>query len=834
MHNTNISILNIELTHEQKENDMIKKAEQVLKRIPPMWSLENFVAVNPFLGMTDSSFNDIASKLNKLCGANVCMPLSFYRQAYASGSIQNSDVVEALRTVQIEDINADEVLEILKNDKNGIIGTNLNLLLAVDLFSNESDFPWDEFVKDRISGFVSTYLDKGQTLWNTTDKTLNLYASWLKDARKDLAPSIRGLKSYKNDIVTLPDNAGATIEFCFRDMKIADENIENYLHGLLLRYGGWASYIAGIDWDARLYSGKDDMLLNYLSILVAWEWLLLRSSQVKGIADVINLNLDKINDETMSRDFQLRIVLQNAFDCASQRELKTTFEKTKSNPRTTERPKAQGVFCIDVRSEVYRRNIERISTDFETLGFAGFFGFPVHHKPLGHDHGSNQCPMLIPSSPNVHESFTDIKINKNVAQRRKVFVHTSKIWKQFKIGAVSSFSFVSSFGIWFLIKLLTDSFGITRPIAAQNIFGLKTNEVSQRTVDLSNLTVNQKADMAQSALTAMSLKENLARLILIVGHGSTTVNNPHATGLDCGACGGNTGEVNALVAAKILNDHKVRVILLQRGLSIPDDTFFLACLHDTTIDNVAFLNRAELPNSHRHDFEQVEHWTQKASRSTRMERSLRMRVSNTKAIEKSVLKRSKDWSEVRPEWGLAGCHIFVVGPRERTKNMNFSGQSFMHSYNWQQDQGFEVLESIMTAPMVVTSWINLQYYASTVDQKNFGAGNKTLHNITSGIGVLEGAGGDLKVGLPFQSLHDGNSLQHQPLRLKVVIEAPIDAINAVIEKHESLRNLLDNQWIFLFVMCEKGQLTHRYISELSWQNLEEVAQKSNLSNVESH
>ena len=147
---------------------------------------------------------------------------------------------------------------------------------------------------------------------------------------------------------------------------------------------------------------------------------------------------------------------------------------------------------------------------------------------------------------------------------------------------------------------------------------------------------------------------------------------------------------------------------------------------------------------------------------------------------------------------------------------NLNGRSFLHSYEWKKDADFSVLELIMTAPMVVTSWINLQYYGSTVDNKHFGSGNKTLHNITGGIGVLEGYAGDLRTGLPIQSVHDGKNYQHEPLRLLVIINAPIDAMNQVLKKHDSIRQLCDHAWIFLMAMNDDGQVSHRYKGALQW------------------
>ncbi|HWA57707.1 MAG TPA: putative inorganic carbon transporter subunit DabA, partial [Gemmatimonadales bacterium] len=169
------------------------------------------------------------------------------------------------------------------------------------------------------------------------------------------------------------------------------------------------------------------------------------------------------------------------------------------------------------------------------------------------------------------------------------------------------------------------------------------------------------------------------------------------------------------------------------------------------------------------------------------------------ALDRAVRRRAADWSEVRPEWGLARNAAFVVAPRERTRGLDLAGRSFLHEYRWQEDRGFGVLELIMTAPMVVTHWINMQYYASTVDNHRYGSGNKVLHNVVGGsLGVFEGAGGDLRVGLALQSVHDGRDWYHEPLRLSVVIEAPAEAIDAIIAKHRLVSDLVANEWLFLY------------------------------------
>jgi uncharacterized protein YbcC (UPF0753/DUF2309 family) len=208
-------------------------------------------------------------------------------------------------------------------------------------------------------------------------------------------------------------------------------------------------------------------------------------------------------------------------------------------------------------------------------------------------------------------------------------------------------------------------------------------------------------------------------------------------------------------------------------------------------------------------------WLDAAGLVTRTERARRL----PHATENHILRRSRDWSEVRPEWGLAGCRAFIAAPRRRTASRNLKGQVFLHDYDWTQDQGFGVLELILTAPVVVASWISLQYYGSTVAPEIFGGGNKLLHNVTGGIGVVEGNGGVLKAGLPWQSIHDGESYAHEPLRLSVCIEAPQEAITEILRKHAQLRALFDNRWLYLFRLDEAGRMVSRYAGDLVWSGL---------------
>lgn len=327
------------------------------------------------------------------------------------------------------------------------------------------------------------------------------------------------------------------------------------------------------------------------------------------------------------------------------------------------------------------------------------------------------------------------------------------------------------------------------------------------------IDIAARTDMAKTVLNAMSFTKNFGRIVMLTGHGADVTNNPHHSALHCGACGGYAGDVNARLLAGILNDADVQAELRKDGIDIPADCVFLPALHNTTTDTVTLYEQDIPAGNWSADIAQLRQWLDAAGRLARAERA--QRLPRARKAD-SIARRANDWAELRPEWGLAGCSAFVAAPRHRTEAADLAGHAFLHSYDWHADDGFKVLELIMTAPVVVASWISLQYYGSTVAPGLFGGGNKLLHNVTGGIGVVEGNGGNLRPGLPWQSVHDGAGFQHDPLRLSVIIEAPRDAMNSILQRNAEVRALFDNGWLHLIAMDDQGRLGWRYNGDLQW------------------
>ena len=815
---------------EQQDHQALRVHMQTAcKKIAPVWSLENFVAVNPYLGLTNKNFDEVARELSAIGGIQMTLPSSFYLQKIKEGKIGTPDLQEALKSYEgYERVTVESFLEAV--DASGDDTADFVPIPTItDVATQVSGEDWNSLMVSRVSSWAASYYDKGQAIWAATDDRADLFKSWKFEAEIDRTPEIAGLKGFRKMVKAMPDDALEAVQLALEILDISEEDQPVYFHRLLLKVGGWSAYAARIDFDNELRGGKDGQLIAFLAVLVCWEAAVLCCRPAAPLNKKWKeARLLFTAPFAESEVLQQNMIFQKAFDLSVQRNIINKFHHVgeTGNPASKQVVKAQAVFCIDVRSEIYRRKLERVDEGIETLGFAGFFGVPINYVPLGHDKGDDQCPVLLTPANTVKETIDDENEHKRALEDRMNKGQIDQIWRSFKSGAVSCFSFVSPMGLSYLPKLFTDSFGLTRPVPHPDKIGLKAKHLEHRCVSVeeagsdsskTGISLSDRVQIAKNALNAMSLTEGFAEFVCIVGHGSTSVNNPHASGLDCGACAGHSGEANAKVAAAILNDKKVRHLLRNEEIDIPERTIFLACLHDTTTDEITVFDHGVVPQDRQAALSTLKKSFSQASQSARKEKASRMSIFDN--IDQEVMTRSKDWSQVRPEWGLAGCSAFVVAPRSRTKSVNLEGKSFLHSYNWKTDRGFRILELIMTAPMVVTNWINLQYYASTVDNKHFGAGNKTLHNVTAGIGVLEGASGDLRVGLPLQSVHDGKNFQHEPARLNVIIEAPMEAINRIIEKHQTVRDLCDNGWIHLLVMNDNGQVSYRYKGNLDWERV---------------
>ncbi len=781
--------------------EIFAMADRAARQIPPLWPLTESVAVNPFLGQAEEPLVMTAARMARVAGVRVTTPRHIIRAGMASGAISAADLQAAL---EASPHGGALSVGALRTAAERAAQDPAPLPTLADLAARVTGVDWPGIVAERMGLWAAGHFDAGQALWPAP--ATGAYAAWKAHAQRDVTPELHGLTAFCALVTDMPPTARVALAVCARDLGLTAAAAEHYFHRLLIELGGWAQLARRPGWQAEQAGGSDPTLTDLLTARLVWEaafWSLHKPALAgdweaarAAYADPLEPDADQVTDA----------ILQDAADRAAQRRLAEGFAAHAGAPADADtRPAIQAAFCIDVRSEVFRRALESTGAGtgngtgngavIDTIGFAGFFGLASAHRGAASDVREPRAPVLL--TPGLH-SRADQPPTADMDQRIKA--RAARAWGRFRQAAVSSFAFVEAAGPIYGAKLWRDARGQGQDHA------LPGPDSPVPVLDPVP-PLAERVAAARAVLGAMGLTGPMARVVLLAGHGAGVTNNPHASALQCGACGGYAGDVNARLLAGLLNDPAVRAGLGAAGRPIPDDTLFVAGLHDTTTDAVTLYDRDQPSKDHAHDLKALKHALKAAGRLARTERAARLPRADTGA---DILARAQDWAELRPEWGLAGCRAFVAAPRHRTAALDLGGGVFLHSYDWRRDDGFGVLELILTAPVVVASWISLQYYGSTVAPSLFGAGNKLLHNVTGGIGVVEGNGGVLRAGLPWQSVHDGDRPVHAPLRLAVVIEAPRTALSDVLARHAGVAALFDNGWLSLHAMDDTGRMAWRY------------------------
>lgn len=775
---------------------LLKAAESAARAIPPAFPLSATVAVNPFLGQTGDDLATAAERLGRVAGIRLGRSRASYAADIKSGRISHDDLAAALegRRERAGPQALTELMASLAHEG----PARPALPTVADLAAESSGIDWPAIIARAFGLWAGSHFDRGQALW-TPAPGRPAFAAWREWASHDLTPEIAGLKGFCAHVADAPDTPERAILRASDRLGLGEEGAEVLFHRLLLDLGGWSQHARWLLWQAEQKGGSDQTITDLLAIRMIFEeaLLALEPTIAPRWADVLTAFAAPI---IPSADLVTDAILQEAAERAHQRRLAAIL----TGPRgDAPRPSIQAAFCIDVRSEVYRRALESLSPAVETIGFAGFFGLPMAHRAHGTDELAAHLPVLL------NPGLTSSSHKKPKAEQAdRIAARTTRAWGRFRQAAVSSFAFVEAAGPGYAWKLLKDSLGFAPS-------GLAPDPVPEIE---GGLSPEARAATGAAVLKAMSMTTGHARLVVLLGHGARVTNNPHESAYHCGACGGQTGEVSARLLARLLNDPETRAGLPAHGITIPHDTHFLAGLHDTTTDAILLYEDDRAP-AHGQDVAQAKSLFARATSLARLERAARLPGAKAATIP----ARATNWAEIRPEWGLAGCAAFIAAPRAVTAGRDLGGRAFLHSYDWKADDGFATLELIITAPVVVASWISLQYFGSSLAPEVFGGGNKLIHNVVGGIGVVEGNGGVLRPGLPWQTVHDGAELAHEPLRLSVFIEAPRAAILSILERHPEVRALFDNGWLHLLVL-ENGRVAARYRPGLAFDEAPALAE----------
>ncbi|MDF1678501.1 MAG: DUF2309 domain-containing protein [Legionellaceae bacterium] len=680
----------------------------------------------------------------------------------------------------------------------------------------ERNLPLEE-VNLQMIKWCSGFFDAGQGSIDMPFREQGFYYGFLKLAYFDKQMH-RNKKEAKEFLRQLPESAEEAIKICIQRLHVSGGEEEAFFSKTFSYLPGWGGFVKWkTDWQNSQKPEEIRVtLIDFLAVRLVLTCLLWPDAVKEK---------QSIDDGSLAK--KVLAQLKRNEDSYQQKLLSLLLPEVKKESEQLPRRNAQLVFCIDVRSEPFRRAIESLG-QYETFGFAGFFGLPVRINEFDSDKNKECCPVLLKPKYAIKEMQADAnKGDFERYQRGKTFINSCKsLYTQLKHNVSTPFALVESLGLWCGLNMTLKSLSpelsnysvstikswLKPTLATKVVYELSETNAEQ------GLSLQEQISYTETVLRLMGLTSDFAKLIILCGHGSTTENNPYASALDCGACGGNHGGMNARLLASILNKCEVRQGLEDCGIHIPLDTVFYGALHNTTTDCVELYTREVAKSIYPELLNQLQNDLKEARLKTNQERGVKLQSG---IPHKDIIRRSLDWSETRPEWGLARNAAFIVAPRHLTKNIHLDGRCFLHSYRFEQDHDGALLEVILTAPMVVAEWINTQYLFSTLDNVAFGSGSKVTHNVVGTIGVMQGNGSDLMHGLPLQSVMSSDEhTYHEPQRLLAVVYAPKERVSQVIEKHSILKTLFFNQWVHLVVIDPINQRPYQLNQSGEWNFVE--------------
>lgn len=842
---------------------IVDKAKRV---ITPLSPISIFAARNPWEGLEEDTFEEVASWLKDVRDVDILPNYALIQSAVKRGEIDPNLVdrkIEALHQSISTPIPSSTVAQFITHAQNletideSIVneGELKRLTETIVKLNSKTSYPVivrpksvyivnqdghniSEQLNRLMIKWTKLYLDQFQSSWTMPKREQSFYRAWLH-----LAPHDHTLtKQQRRIIKDLPSEPQQAIEEALELLNVSVENYQAYIEGHLLALPGWAGMLY---YRSEQHHFEAQLLTEYLAIRLTLEQLLLESYQDNTEEQESRLYIQSAvqamlswfswTDLTLSQwlhlsedEQQAHIRFAHTYNAQYFKNIwltawedshKQQFVEKISKSNVAKEPietQVQLAFCIDVRSEPFRRHLEQAGP-FETLGIAGFFGLPIQKETIDEQFSHNSLPVMVPPAYKIKEYAKRFEIDRYRQQQNTISssFYTFKLMKHNVLPSLLlpelSGPFLSLYTIVNSIIPKTSRRLLKR--AKQRWLQKPETELTiERAYDTKSelpigFTLQEQIEFCKQALQLMTLTTNFAPLVVFGGHGSESHNNPYHSALECGACGGASSGFNAKLLATMCNIPAVREGLHEYDIHIPKDTVFVAAEHRTSTDELSWIYLPTLTERAQQAYDMLEKAMPQVTRHTNAERLAFLPALERQYDPQAAAQRfASDWSETRPEWGLARNAEFVIGARNITKHADLSGRTFLHNYDWRKDSDGALLNTIISGPALVAQWINLQYYASTVAPHFYGSGNKTTQTVTSGLGVMQGNASDLMYGLPWQSVMAGDEeMYHSPIRLLIVIEAPDSHIQRLLENHDRFNQKVRNHWVRLASIDEQGK-----------------------------
>jgi uncharacterized protein YbcC (UPF0753/DUF2309 family) len=718
----------------------------------------------------------------------------------------------------------------------------------------------DTWIHPPLIRFLAGYLDQGLAHWPMPGRSEGIHGCFLGIYGASLAARCgewaRTLPRLAADDAAAGRGALASVAHSLAALGVDAAEREAYLTAELLALRGWAGIVRQIEERPDRVPVRDltVTLRGYLAVRLLFEraaldhaarqagfdgslqelrawlrqriarpqprspieraWPLFHVAQLRGVdASLVNhwsaaeverieAELDELNATRRRR------ILHQAFERAIRYRLYDALSQF--TPRAApERPRFQAVFCLDEREESFRRHLEEVEPACETFSTAGFFNVAMYHKSATDAHPRPLCPVAIRPEHYVAEIEPhggQLTERSRRVQRRAVGFLGYNVHTGSRL-AVRGAMLTMAFGWVTLVPLVMRvvfpwTFSrwhrVRRAALEASHTRLQLERRSEAPIigSYTGFTLDEMAGIVRRVLEDIGACDRLSPIVVVLGHGSTSLNNPHASAYDCGACGGGHGGPNARAFAQMANDPRVRQLLSAGGLRIDASTWFVGAERNTATNSVTFFDEDDVPSGLREAFGRAKDAFDTARRRESHERCRRFDSAPLwyppVATLAHVEGRAADLAQPRPELGHATNAFCVVGRRARTRGLFLDRRAFLISYDPTQDEDGAILTRIMAAAVPVVAGINLEYFFSYVDPAGYGSGSKLPHNVTALLGVMDGAQSDLRTGLPWQMVEI-----HEPSRLSIVVEAPRERVLRVVQGNPATERLVRNRWIWI-------------------------------------
>ncbi|MEY2792210.1 MAG: hypothetical protein RJA76_202 [Bacteroidota bacterium] len=761
--------------------------------LPAQAPLMDFVHHNTLHAFQHLPFHEALRQANIQLGYQVYLSLNEYRDLYKSNRIDHQilDIQLQKKKSKEQRIWKEKLIhhsyEVNYEPRVGSLRGLWKKKYGIDL---------DSLIHPNLFRLISGFLDQGISIWNFPIENLNFLEAIRKLENESYSSLFRSKKTRK----LLHNEAIGIEDLLHQIVGNRSDLYEQYLFDQQFAHQGWSGMVSTVeDFPQSLLDSKKIQLseLIFLELLLEIDNLnyLFGENNWSALENSVDDNITSFHAKIdYSEYMEVLSIWQEAFEWSFYDQVLGGIQISNPNIYKSTNKSFQGLFCIDDRECSLRRHLENFDPNCETFGTPGFFGVEFYYQPVGGKFLTKLCPAPVTPKYLIKEIGSGLE--------RKKDLHFSKHNHNFYTGWIMS----QTLGFWSAVKLFANIFkpGMS-PATASSLRHI--DQFSKLKIDFdelesqqNNLQVGFKIDemvsRVESLLKSIGLVNHFADIVYVIGHGASSVNNPHYAAYDCGACSGRAGSVNARVVSQMANKKEVRALLKERGISIPDTTIFVGGLHDTTRDDIVFYDEEITNPIYKIQHENHVITFTNALDANAKERSRRFESidthQNARYIHSQVRKRSVSLFEPRPELNHATNALCLVGRRDLSKGLFLDRRSFLNSYDYQIDPDGNYLFNILKAAAPVCGGINLEYYFSRVDQEKLGAGTKLPHNVMGLFGVANGIDGDLRPGLPVQMTE-----VHDPIRLLLMVEHFPKVILEVIQRNNETYEWFINEWVVL-------------------------------------